>query len=185
MRMSLLAVLLFLTYTKPVRAAEAVTLFSDIKGHWAVSVIHSAVAAGYVDGYEDGTFRPESRVSRAHFTVMLVKALKLPVAEETSNRSWYTPFVQTSVDLGIIQPDDFAEEGWNRGIRRAEILRMTARAVLGKEAGTTLEEWSGWAAAEGLLSGDEKGELHLGAVSSRAEAVAFLERVRSLYGIGA
>lgn len=33
--------------------------------------------AGIVSGYRDGTFQPDRTVTRAEFTVMLVKAMKL------------------------------------------------------------------------------------------------------------
>jgi hypothetical protein len=33
--------------------------------HWAVEYIHSAYAKGWINGYEDGTFRPEQNITRA------------------------------------------------------------------------------------------------------------------------
>lgn len=49
--------------------------FKDIRGHWAESYINKAVSAGFVKGYPDGTFRPDSPVTRAEFTSMVNKAL--------------------------------------------------------------------------------------------------------------
>jgi len=41
-------------------------VFDDVsENHWAIDFIHSAYAAGWVDGYEDGTFLPEKNISRA------------------------------------------------------------------------------------------------------------------------
>jgi hypothetical protein len=39
--------------------------FSDIAGHWAEDAINRAVAAGWISGYSDGTFRPDQRITRA------------------------------------------------------------------------------------------------------------------------
>ncbi|MFB9754568.1 S-layer homology domain-containing protein, partial [Paenibacillus hodogayensis] len=50
--------------------------FSDIAGHWAVSDINKAVQSGIVNGYGDGTFKPNNIVTRAEFVVMLMKVLK-------------------------------------------------------------------------------------------------------------
>lgn len=157
--------------------------FSDMEGHWALTIVQAAVAAGYVDGFDDGTFRPEARVSRAQFTAMVIKARRLPIAPMPSDDSWYEPYTQTAYDLQILHEDEFPQAGWNRSIRRHEMLRMTARAVLGEQAGATPEEWKRWAVQEGLLHGDARGELHLEAAASRAEAAAFLERVTQRYAL--
>lgn len=47
----------------------------DIKGHWAESGIREAIAQGLVNGYADGTFRPDRPVTREEFLVLLVRAL--------------------------------------------------------------------------------------------------------------
>lgn len=39
--------------------------FSDIDGHWAKDYILSAVDAGWIDGYPDGTFQPDKAITRA------------------------------------------------------------------------------------------------------------------------
>lgn len=50
--------------------------FSDInKTHWAYDDINSAAEAGWIVGYPDGTFRPESEISRAE-TVTLINRLR-------------------------------------------------------------------------------------------------------------
>lgn len=41
--------------------------FSDTSGHWAENDINEMTAAGYLDGYPDGTFLPDKSVSRAEF----------------------------------------------------------------------------------------------------------------------
>ena len=61
--------------------------FSDIAGHWAEASIKQAAMAGFVKGYQDGTFKPGTKVTRAEFAVMLVNALKLN-AEGSSELSF-------------------------------------------------------------------------------------------------
>ena len=46
-------------------------LFSDIAGHWAQDYINEAANAGIVDGYEDGTFRPQQNITRAEAVTMV------------------------------------------------------------------------------------------------------------------
>lgn len=49
--------------------------FSDVSGHWAKKAIESAKAAGIINGYEDGTFRPEAKLTRAEAVTMFSKLL--------------------------------------------------------------------------------------------------------------
>lgn len=49
--------------------------FKDVNGHWAQSVVAQAKAAGYIDGYTDGTFRPEQTLTRAEAVTMMNKLL--------------------------------------------------------------------------------------------------------------
>ena len=45
--------------------------FPDIDGHWAAVYITAAANAGIVDGYEDGTFRPQQNITRAEAVTMV------------------------------------------------------------------------------------------------------------------
>ncbi|UKS24789.1 S-layer homology domain-containing protein [Paenibacillus sp. HWE-109] len=54
-------------------AAESGGSFSDTVGHWAAAAIGKAKAAGVVNGYSDGTFRPEQTLTRAEAVMMLNK----------------------------------------------------------------------------------------------------------------
>lgn len=59
-------------------AAGAVgeTALSDVKGHWAEAYVNAFTAAGYVDGFEDGTFRPDSQITRAQAVVLINRIIK-------------------------------------------------------------------------------------------------------------
>jgi hypothetical protein len=48
--------------------------FSDIAGHWAKDAILQAYQAGFVEGFEDGTFRPNDIVKADQFIVMILRA---------------------------------------------------------------------------------------------------------------
>ena len=50
-------------------------MFSDVSGHWAEGYIAYAYGLGYVQGYEDGTFRPDAPITRAEVATLLNNAL--------------------------------------------------------------------------------------------------------------
>ena len=49
--------------------------FSDVADHWAFSFISTAANNGWINGYTDGTFRPDFSVSRAEAVTMLNRML--------------------------------------------------------------------------------------------------------------
>ncbi|CEO20648.1 S-layer homology domain-containing protein [Paraclostridium sordellii] len=50
---------------------------SDILGHWAYNQINDFMNKGYINGYPDGTFRPENSITRAEFVKILNKTFNL------------------------------------------------------------------------------------------------------------
>lgn len=50
--------------------------FSDVPAtHWVADYIAAAVRSGWIQGYPDGTFRPEQTIKRAEMTAMVNRAL--------------------------------------------------------------------------------------------------------------
>ena len=49
--------------------------FSDIANHWARESIERAAALGWINGYEDGTFRPDNAITRAEAMTMINRVL--------------------------------------------------------------------------------------------------------------
>ena len=49
--------------------------FNDVADHWAVSFIRTAANNGWINGYSDGSFRPDFSVSRAEAVTMLNRML--------------------------------------------------------------------------------------------------------------
>ena len=55
---------------------EGEDLFPDISDHWARDYINQAAAAGFVNGYEDGTFRPNNAITRAEAVTLVNRTLE-------------------------------------------------------------------------------------------------------------
>lgn len=109
--------------------------FSDITSHWAKSSIEEAVSLGFVSGYNDGTFRPNSQITRAEFTVMLSNALKLEgdyaltFADAKSIPAWAKTYVGQAVQAGIISGYNDDTFRASQNITRAELAVMIQRAT--------------------------------------------------------
>ncbi|MBO8138569.1 MAG: S-layer homology domain-containing protein [Desulfotomaculum sp.] len=64
--------------TSSAAAWAANPLFSDVKeNHWAKKSIEEISAAGIINGYPDGTFKPNDPVSRLHTIFMLIRIKNL------------------------------------------------------------------------------------------------------------
>ena len=57
--------------------------FSDIASHWAKNEISAASNNGWINGYPDGTFRPDNKITRAEAMTLVNRVLKrLPETAE-------------------------------------------------------------------------------------------------------
>ena len=61
--------------------------FSDVQGHWAQPQIEKWLDNGDVNGYPDGTFKPDQAVTRAEFATLLVKGLGMENPAAAANFS--------------------------------------------------------------------------------------------------
>lgn len=59
----------------------ATTAFSDAGAHWANGYIGAAVQAGYLDGYADGSFRPDAAITRAEAVKILNRMMERSIVE--------------------------------------------------------------------------------------------------------
>ncbi|MHA6481804.1 polysaccharide lyase [Paenibacillus sp. strain BS8-2] len=90
------------------------TAFPDLSGQDAESkkAIAAAMQAGIINGFEDGTFRPDEEVTRAQMAVMLTRALKLTTnsvpseslfADDRSLPAWARDSVYALSGQGVLR----------------------------------------------------------------------------------
>ena len=64
------------SYQDSIGVGSGVSLFKDVKsGHWASEYIRLAVEQGWMSGYVDGTFRPDSQITLEEACTALLKML--------------------------------------------------------------------------------------------------------------
>lgn len=178
---------------KPIPAVN----LSDIMGHWAEAKIKQAVSSGIVNGYPDGTFKPNTTVTRAEFAVMLMNTLKpqgegatLTFTDTVKIGTWAQKAVAQASQAGIVKGYEDGSFRPDADITRAEMAVMLANALgLTIEADTVtgfaddknVPAWSKGAVAamkkQRLIEG--KGDNEFGPISqaTRAEAVTVLLNV--------
>ena len=81
--------------------------FTDVKdGFWAEAAINYLAAEGIIQGYGDGTFKPNNRITRAEIAQILYKALGLDEYvkhfEDVKAGAWYYDAVTALATVGIV-----------------------------------------------------------------------------------
>ncbi|OMP69082.1 hypothetical protein BV900_26920, partial [Agrobacterium tumefaciens] len=118
---------------KPIPPTQGVQL-QDISSHWASKAIEKAVALGWVQGYKDNTFRPDAKITRADFAVLLGRAMDLgrqgtPGFKDLDRiPAWAAPFVTGMVQAGIMNGYEDHTFRPAQELTRLEMAVLIARA---------------------------------------------------------
>ncbi len=101
--------------------------FSDIASHWAKDEISAAANNGWINGYTDGTFRPNNKITRAEAMTLVNRVLKrLPeTAEDLHNdmikwsdnsdtSAWYYLAVQEATNSHYYDLKENKCEKWSK-----------------------------------------------------------------------
>lgn len=171
---------------------------TDISGHWAQSTIQSWVDSGKISGYPDGTFKPESNVTRAEMVKLINNAYSLTASGSASftdvpSGHWAYAEVQKAVTNGYVSGD-------GNGIFRPDstLTRAEAAVMLSKidNLSTTQDTTSytdniaiaSWAkpyvsavTAKGVMNGYPDGSFGPNKNLTRAEAVTAINKALAAY----
>ncbi len=101
--------------------------FSDIASHWAKDEISAAANNGWINGYTDGTFRPNNKITRAEAMTLVNRVLKrLPETAEDLNNdmikwsdnsdtsAWYYLAVQEATNSHYYDLKENKHEKWSK-----------------------------------------------------------------------
>ncbi len=114
-------------------------VFSDINGHWASRYAEELSKRGIINGYTDGTFRPENNITRAELAKLLCEAFgsgdgSTADFTDVSQGSWYYKYIANALKDGIVtgfedgsfKPDSF--------VTKQDAILMMYRAMLIKKS---------------------------------------------------
>ncbi len=113
--------------------------FSDISGHWAKQYVTELADKGVINGYEDGTFKPEGEIKKGEF-LKLIMCASLPDADFTTDtpkyNHWADGYIEMAEFKGVIDDGWVNETTANEVITRREMVYILGKCdILLKEYG--------------------------------------------------
>lgn len=174
----------------PVFQASAETAFPDVaEGHWAEKEIYTLVEQEVLNGFDDGTFRPNQAVTRAQAAIMLTNALNLDtaVAEpsyQDVEASHYAYDAIAAVTAAGIMSGSYNQFNPNQSLTRAEMAAVLTDAfsleATGEASFTDVAD-SHWAKdaidaiySNGITEGYQDGTYAPSKATTRAEFAVLL-----------
>lgn len=114
--------------------AQASTL-TDLQGYWGQAYVDALANRNYIGGFPDGTFRPNTFITRAQFAAIAAKALNLPAASnsrifvDVPSSFWGAGAIAAVSNAGLVGgfPDGTFRP--NDQITRAQALVILTKAL--------------------------------------------------------
>ncbi|MWC27697.1 S-layer homology domain-containing protein [Paenibacillus sp. MMS18-CY102] len=195
---ALLAVsLVFGTLLASVSAASSP---ENVEKHWAAGTLKKWLAAGLIQGYPDGTLKPDAPVTRGEFAALLNRAfgLKDEAAGVSFNdlpkANWAYHDIAVAVQAGYLQGTGGGNVSPAQAAARQEASVMVANILhLDTKTNTDVSQFkdaaqiADWSkgsvaalASNKIVKGDEQGNFRPKASITRAEAVVVLDAALAL-----
>ncbi len=175
------------------------SFFSDIKTHWAKQVIDTLAQSNFVNGMGDGTFSPDTQVTRAQFVKMVADLYDTQYESydgrflDVKGNEWFAEVLMKADQKKII-PEAMKQDGKfnpDTAITREEAASIAVCAALARGAKVQsdvsfddLNDASDWAKAPvadaaslGIINGYGDGTFKPKANITRAEASQILFRI--------
>ncbi len=104
--------------------------FTDVQlGQWYTPYVVQADNANRIDGYPDGTFKPDQGVTFMEFLAMMVKAMNGEDIAQ-ANGGWTYGYITVGRDLNLL--DELTDRVYTAPITRADSAKMIHNALLQK-----------------------------------------------------
>ena len=129
---------------------KGVSKFKDInQKNWYYNDVCIAIQAGYINGYEDNTFRPDNIITREEAAKIIVsiknqqdnvydKLNEFPDKHLVSN--WAKPYIEGAIENGYLKGDDLKNLRPTSHITRAESVTLLSRIENNGDVKPVVEE---------------------------------------------
>jgi hypothetical protein len=169
---------------------------TDIQGHWAEQSVNSWVYNGYINGYPDGSFKPDNSITRSEFMVLVNRSFGFMEQaainfSDVSPADWFYGDAAKAIAAGYIS-------GYEDGTLRpgAQINRQEAAVIIARllelenapslpavNDAAQVSPWSrgqvGAVMANGVMRGYPDQTFRPLGLLSRAEAIVVLDAARA------
>ena len=175
--------------------------FTDLEeDHWAQEFIKDLVSRGLLNGYPDGSFRPDNKITRAELAKVIVETLGLEKGGKTtsftdlSKEHWAYEDVAAAAEAGLLKGYTDGSIRPDAELSRAELAVVLIRAYTfekgSKEVLFTDITEKHWAyeevmklASNSIINGYKDNSFRPNDSVSRAEFATMLSRTLSLLGL--
>ncbi|WP_235886096.1 S-layer homology domain-containing protein [Paenibacillus cymbidii] len=109
--------------------------FVDIQGHWAEQTADIFTKLRIIEGYADGTFKPDASITRAEFAVILNRVFEIQGGNSSGvvlndiGGNWAKDAIQNLVAVGIIYGYEDGTFRPDNTITREEMVVMISRIL--------------------------------------------------------
>lgn len=175
--------------------------FKDVKVNSPYyKIIHEMRDAGIIQGYEDGTFRPDTTISRQHAAALVSRALKINGLTLEKTKEFKqpkdlrtdSPFyddIKSLVEAGLLEMDSQGNVNPNKALTRGEMAKIIAVAfnlevkadyLFGDVKGSKYEEYVKALYSNGVTTGYEDYTFKLNGSLTRVHYVLFMHRAMNI-----
>lgn len=171
-------------------------IFADTSiNDWYYPHMKMLVEKGGINGYDDGTFKPNNTITNAEFVKIIVGLVD--TGSIVYDAHWAEGYIQKAKGLGIVEADELPENEYDEPIRRQRMAKFAARTmekVLGETPTQNTEQYisqiTDWTEvcenckpyvaevySKGVICGMPDGSFSGGSYTTRAEATTMLVRM--------
>lgn len=175
-------------------------VFSDINNSdWFYENVTTMVNIGYLNGYDDGTFKPSGTVTKAEF-VSIVCRISGITGISAKNSHWADGAVQSALAAGVFDWDEIppTAQNYDEPIIRQLAVKIVMNAFLNDKRGdyntvsSAIKDFDRLdgryydsmiaAYCNGVIYGDDNGNINPKSALTRAEACAIIMRAANMGG---
>ena len=182
------------TTTTETKAPSA--LFSDTNASdWYYPHMKMLVSKGGINGYDDGTFKPNDTITNAEFVKIIVGIVNGGCSQGTIH--WAENYMNKAVELGIVLTDEYTSEKYDEPMKRQNMAKVVSRTmdkIFHENIVENTDEYTGritdWegtcsvckpdvaqAYAKGVIAGMPDGSFAGRSFATRAEAITMIVRL--------